>query len=658
MTILQLGSMRKAIFCSIAVALCLSSLPAWAQEPISTPILSTAPNFRDLAGISASYGGTGLANPTSNFGVMRTGVIYRTDELGSLSSADSATITSLGIGRDIDLRTPSEISATPDRVPQGVTYINVNIYGTPTPLPEPPFTASPSVAIDFMQEGYRAFITDPVQRAGFRTVLLTLANDSFADMYHCSGGKDRTGWTSAILQSIAGVPLETIKNDYLATNSYTAELINAVRTAIMDQNPGANPETIDALLGVEASYLEAALDQVIASYGSMQAYLTQGLGLTQADIYVLRAKIVYYTTLPGQSGFTGNAASGASFLKALQNSPLSGRYTNYNYYLQSAVDAGTLGGVQTRAGGQVHADAAAFLLRQPQRIDAAIKPFAGGRGLQQGQTRVWMAGIGGMFRTDGHDGIADSKEHSAGSLLGATHRIGSRASVSAGLGYNWGSVESSDATADTNTILATLGGRYGFSALESGLFVEGRVDAGWVNYQSGRTLGGGLGKASGDTDGAVYSGLARLGDAISLAPFTITPQAGVRVTGLSLQGFDESGSELALKVRGMDKTFTSLLAGLEVSLDAQRLGAWTVTPAVTMGYERILDSPQMETTGALYGFSIRQKSAYDSRDLLTAGLMLSAEHGAFTVTGMVDGVLGDDANSTGISGQLSIAYNF
>ncbi len=286
--------MRKIIFCSIAVALCLSFSPAWAEEAISTPILPTAPNFRDLAGISASHGGSGFANATSDFGVMRTGVFYRSDELGYLNDADSATITSLRIGRDIDLRTPSEIGATPDRVPQGVIYTNVNIYGTPGPVPDPPFTSSPSVAIDFMQAGYRAFITDPVQRAGFRTVLLFLANDSFPVMYHCAGGKDRTGWTSAILQSIAGVAPETIMDGYLATNSYTAALIAATRAAILAQIPEANPETIDALLGVHASYLQAALDQVIASYGSMDAYLTEGLGLTQADINALRAKMVYY----------------------------------------------------------------------------------------------------------------------------------------------------------------------------------------------------------------------------------------------------------------------------------------------------------------------------------------------------------------------------
>ena len=48
------------------------------------------------------------------------------------------------------------------------------------------------------------------------------------------------------------------------------------------------------MLRVLRGFLQAGLDQVIASYGWLNAYLIQGLGLTQADIYVLRAKMVYY----------------------------------------------------------------------------------------------------------------------------------------------------------------------------------------------------------------------------------------------------------------------------------------------------------------------------------------------------------------------------
>jgi len=644
---------------SIAMAACLSSTAASAQEAILTPLLSTALNFRDLAGISVSNGGTGFVNPTSNDGVMRTGVFYRSNSLNSLNNTDWTTLSALHIYRDIDLRTPDEIHGPPasqDVVPEGAIWTNINIFGTQGPPSS--LAGIPANLASYMQSGYQAFVTDPVQRDAFRTVLLILAHDPGPNLWHCAGGKDRTGWTSALMQSIAGVPDATIMQDYLATNSYLSPSINVTKASLMLADPTLDPADIDAVLEAQPSYLQSGLDQVVASYGSMAAYLTQGLGLTQADLYVLRGKMVYYAELPGQSGLTGNATSGAALLNALQNSPLSGHYTDYNYYLQSAIDQGTLGGVETRVGGQVHADAASFLLRQSQRLDEAISPYIRGRDLPQGQTRIWIAGNGDNFSTSGHDGIARSTENSGGSIIGATYRIGSRASTNMGLGYDWGSVESADATATVNTVLATFGGRYGFSALDAGPFIEGRADAGWVDYESERVFGGGLGPATGSTTGAVYSGQVRVGNAIRLIPLTITPQVGVRVTGVSIDDFNEGGSDLALNVHGVDETIFSLLADLDFSFNPKPLGEWTIAPVLTLGYERMLDDPQVEGVATLYGFTVHQKSAYESQDLMRASVGLSAEQGTFTVKGIVSGVMSEETSSTGVSGLLSLAYSF
>jgi len=647
-----------ALPCVIAAMLFFSFTPAVAQLAITTPILSSAENFRDIAGISASYGGTGLVNPVSGLGLMRTGVFYRSSGL-TLSGTDLATVSRLGIGRDIDLRTPAEIIATPDVVPPGTIYTNINVFGAQSLPPNNPSTLSSQGAVlDTFKNGYRMFVTDPVMRAGFGTVLSTLARDPFTDLFHCSDGKDRTGWTAVLLESIAGASPATIMKDYLASNTYLASSINSQAAAVLAVAPGLKGTNFNQIFGVDPSYLQAALDQVIASYGSMYGYLTQGLGLSQADIYVLRAKMVYYPALPGQPGAQGNAAAGAALLNSLQNSPLSGRYTSYNYYLQSAVDEGTLGGVQTQAGGQVHADAASYLLRQPLRTEEAISAYLSGSDLDEGQTRVWLAGYGGGFWSEGRGGAAASSEYSAGSVVGATRRFNKQASANFGIGYNWGSVGSADATATVNTVLATLGGRYGFTALESGVFVDARADAGWVDYQSRRNLGGGLGTATGNTNGAVYSGRAVLGDVFRLAPVTATLQAGVRVSGVSLNGFKESGSELALNVHGVNKTSSSLLVDLDVSLDRLNLGAWAITPAVTLGYERVLGNPQADSLGTLYGFAVSQKSAYDSHDLLKAGLGVTAQRGAFSVKARGNAVLGDGGNSAGVSGQLSLAYSF
>jgi uncharacterized protein with beta-barrel porin domain len=389
----------------------------------------------------------------------------------------------------------------------------------------------------------------------------------------------------------------------------------------------------------------------------MHAYLTEGLGLSQADIYVLRAKMVYYSALPGQSGFVGNAAAGAAFLNALQNSPLSGHYTSYNYYLQSAVDAGTLGGVETQAGGQVHADAASYLLRQPLWVDAAVAPYANGRDLREGQTRIWMAGLGGYFSADGRGGVAGSTERSAGPVVGATYRFDDRASAHVGVGYNWGSVASAGARVDVDTALATIGARYGLSTLDAGPYVAARAHVGWVDYQSKRALGGGLGTALGSTTGAVYSGRADLGDVIRLAPFTITPQVGVRVAEVTLRGFNESGSDLALGVDRLKHTSSTVLADLDVGLDPRHLNGWTVAPSVALGYELALGDPRVESTGRLYDFTVSQFSAYDSRYLVKAGVAVIAQRNAFTVKAGVNAVRGDDA-STGINANLSVGYRF
>jgi protein-tyrosine phosphatase len=646
--------MRRILLGAVPAVFWLAATPALAQQAISTPIMSSDENFRDLAGIAARYGGTGFADTTTHNGVMRTGVFYRSEVL-NVSDADLATLSALHITLDIDLRTPSEIAMTPDHVPNGASYVNVNIYGTSSPLQSGTPTTAAQATAQFESQ-YRAFVTDPVQRAAFGTVLIDLAHAGESALYHCSAGKDRTGWTSALLQSIAGVAPATIMNDYLASNRYEAGKISAELAAIRAASGDAAAAILAPTLGVQSSFLQAALDQVTASYGSIDAYLTQGLGLSQADIYVLRAKMVDYRILPGQSDLVGNAASGAALLNALQASPLSGTYTSFNYYLQSAIDAGTLGDVPSQVGGQVRADAAAYLLRQPLWLDAALATYADGRDLAPGQTGIWLTGLGGTFASNGHGGAAGSAEQSAGPVMGATYRVDTQASVFLGIGYDWGSVGSAGASADVGTVLGTVGGRYAFGSLEEGLYLAARTDVGGLDYIGKRPLGDGLGTATGSAPGAVFGAQAVLGDVIRLAPFTVTPQAGVRVAHVTLGGFQESGSELALDVARLSHTGSSLLAGVEAGLDPWLLHDWAITPSTTLGAELALGNPLVASSGSLYGFTVNQYAAYDSRYLLEAGLGATARRGAFGMRAGVNAVHGEGSN--GVNGQLSVAYRF
>jgi len=79
----------------------------------------------------ADYTSYQEAYSTSNGRKLRRGVIYRSNVLAP-SPTDLATLNTLNIRADYDLRTPGEIKLQPDSPLAGAIYLNVNLIGTPT----------------------------------------------------------------------------------------------------------------------------------------------------------------------------------------------------------------------------------------------------------------------------------------------------------------------------------------------------------------------------------------------------------------------------------------------------------------------------------------------------------------------------------------------
>lgn len=475
--------MYQRLLCSLSV-LSLSIAAAQAASPsaegslLDTPRLARIDNFRDIAGTTHAYS-------TAHDGTMRSGVFYRSNAL-TPSAADLATLNGLGIKAIYDLRTPDEIAATPDTLIEGARYRNIDIIGNNTSgadITRVSFTSAAD-AIAMMQETNRAFVNDAGMRGQFTTLFNELAAGDGAALFHCTAGKDRTGWTAAVLLSIAGVDSATIMENYLATNDYTAARVAATLAHL----PPSMAAIYAPLLAVDASYLQAGLDQVTAQYGSMDNYLKEGLGLSQETIYVLRAKMVSYNSLPGQLGLLGNAAAGAQLLQQLQDSSLSGTYSAYNYYLQSAIDAGDLAGVESRVGGQVHADAASYLLRQGALLDRAAASYSRGTELKVGQYRLWSTALASYLGTDGSSHAASSNEHSDGLMIGLTQRFSEQLSGYAGFGYSRGNVGGAGGEADTDLTFFKAGARYAPAGLERGLFVDAGLSAGWLDYDASASL--------------------------------------------------------------------------------------------------------------------------------------------------------------------------
>ena len=252
-----------------------------ADQP-ETPRLASVSNFRDVAGAAAGY-------PTVDGKQMRRGAFYRANAL-TLSAADTITIDKLGIASVYDLRTPGEIARTADILPAGATSQALDVLGV-SDFVAPTFDTA-AAAVAFMEAQARAYVTGAAQRVGYGELLTRLANGAGAQLFHSNAGKDRAGWVSALLLSIANVPLDVIMQDYLLSNVYLAQSIAAQTEVIRAQSGDVVAASESPLFTVQDNYLQAGFDQVQASYGTMASYLTQGLGLSQATIDALHDRLV------------------------------------------------------------------------------------------------------------------------------------------------------------------------------------------------------------------------------------------------------------------------------------------------------------------------------------------------------------------------------
>ncbi|RKE34110.1 protein-tyrosine phosphatase [Paraburkholderia sp. BL23I1N1] len=247
-----------------------------------TPRLASVSNFRDVGGAAAGY-------PTVDGKQMHRGAFYRANVL-TLSAADAAALDKRGIVSVYDLRTPGEIARAADSLPTGATSQALDVLGV-SDFVAPTFDTA-GAAVAFMEAQARAYVTGAAQRVGYGELLTRLANGAGAQLFHSNAGKDRAGWVAALLLSIANVPLDVIMQDYLLSNVYLAQSIQAQTATLRAQDGDAVATAKSPLLNVQESYLQAGFDQVQASYGTMASYLTLGLGLSQATIDTLHDRLV------------------------------------------------------------------------------------------------------------------------------------------------------------------------------------------------------------------------------------------------------------------------------------------------------------------------------------------------------------------------------
>ena len=237
-------------------------------HPSSAPTrslpLAGASNFRDLGGY-AGHGGRPV----------KWRKLFRSDHLAGLTPQDQAVLADLGVARAVDFRGQAESAAHAYQLP-GVAYYPLAIEPTviqrALDLQRTGRHLTAQDAVGLMQETYRGFVHDNAPRFAelFR---LLLASDA-PTVFHCTAGKDRTGFAAALILLSLGVPRDVVMHDYLLTN------------ALYQRPPGmgshAPEEVLRVLWRVQEEFLDTALHVVDSDYGGLQTFLVDRLGMDAA----------------------------------------------------------------------------------------------------------------------------------------------------------------------------------------------------------------------------------------------------------------------------------------------------------------------------------------------------------------------------------------
>jgi protein-tyrosine phosphatase len=244
------------------------------MNPSATAVLEGASNFRDLGGYRNANGQS-----------VRRGRVFRSDHLAGLTTEDLAHVEALGIAHSLDFRGVAEYTATPYAIP-GVQRVALTIEPTVIArmqaLVAQGIVPTTEETVELMRETYRDFVNRNADTFG--RFLKHLLEQPSPQVFHCTAGKDRTGFAAALLLSALGVDRATIEHDYLLTNQLYK------RDARLEGQ--GHPHVMKVLWQVQPEFLQAAFEAVDAQHGGMSDYLHGAIGLRPQEVAELQRMLL------------------------------------------------------------------------------------------------------------------------------------------------------------------------------------------------------------------------------------------------------------------------------------------------------------------------------------------------------------------------------
>ena len=141
---------------------------------------------------------------------------------------------------------------------------------------------------------YLRFVTNDFTIGQYRRFIrLLLEQRDKAVLWHCTAGKDRTGFAAVLIETLLGVDRAAIMADYLSTNTYLAEEVNALCAMVGESMGGLDERTDKALrclFGAEEAYLAAVYEKADELYGGLDGYITDALGISEDERALFRSR--------------------------------------------------------------------------------------------------------------------------------------------------------------------------------------------------------------------------------------------------------------------------------------------------------------------------------------------------------------------------------
>jgi protein-tyrosine phosphatase len=237
-------------------------------------MLQGASNFRDIGGHTGIDGRR-----------VRHNLVYRSDHLAGLTPDDHRALEPLRITHSLDFRGLAERAALPSVLP-GAASVTLGIEPTMVVRVKALLAAGqiPTEAetVALMAHTYRSFARDAIPT--YARFFQHLIEQPTPVVFHCTAGKDRTGFAAALLLSALGVDRDAVMADYLLTNQLYR------RSALVHTDGPAH--VVDVLWRVQPAFLDAAFDTVEREFGGMGRYLEGPMGLGPEAMARLRERLL------------------------------------------------------------------------------------------------------------------------------------------------------------------------------------------------------------------------------------------------------------------------------------------------------------------------------------------------------------------------------